>query len=50
MLVNADLCIDAYNASPELMKACVEGIYGEIEFKGVSPVKLNPTIKEFLGA
>ena len=47
MLENADIFINAYAPSPEMMKACVEGIYGEIEFKGDSPVELNPDIINF---
>ena len=47
MLENADMFINAYSASPELMKACVEGIFGEIEFKGDSPVELEPDIRNF---
>ncbi|MBO5454802.1 MAG: hypothetical protein J6A69_12695 [Clostridia bacterium] len=47
MLENADMFINAYSPSPEMMKACVEAIYGEIEFKGDSPVELNPDIRNF---
>lgn len=47
MLQNADMFINAYSPSPEMMKACVEGIYGEIEFKGDSPIELEPDIRKF---
>ncbi len=33
--------VNAYGKSPELMKAFVEGIYGEISFVGESPVNLE---------
>lgn len=47
MLENADTFINAYSSSPEQMKACVEGIFGEIEFKGDSPIELEPDIKKW---
>lgn len=47
MLENADIFINAYSPSPEIMKACVEGIFGEIEFKGDSPIELEPDIRNW---
>ncbi len=41
IMENADTFVNAYGKSPELMKAFVEGIYGEIEFRGESPVDLE---------
>jgi hypothetical protein len=31
--------VDAYMLSPEAQEAFVEGVYGEITFKGVSPAE-----------
>ncbi len=42
LLGNADAFINAYGASPELMEAFVEAIFGEIPMVGESPVKLYP--------
>ena len=39
---NAETFINAYGSSPELMDAFVKAIFGEIEIKGVSPIKLEP--------
>lgn len=35
-----DTYINAYDFDPEVMRAFVRGIYGEKEFKGISPVEL----------
>ncbi len=43
IMENADTFINTYGSSPELMKAFVEGIYGEIPIVGKSPVKLEPS-------
>ena len=39
IMENADAFVNAYGWSPDVMKAFVEGVYGEIEFKGVFPMK-----------
>lgn len=39
---NANTFINAYGISPDIIEACVAGIYGEIPIVGKSPVKLNP--------
>ena len=45
IMENADTFVNAYGKSPELMKAFVEGIYGEIPFVGESPVDLDNNIR-----
>ncbi len=40
MMENADAFINTYGQSPELMKAFVEAIFGDIPFQGKAPVKL----------
>ena len=47
IMENADTFVNAYGKSPELMKAFVEGIYGEIPFVGESPVNLETTIRKW---
>lgn len=39
---NADAFVNLYGTSPALLKAFVEGIFGEIPFVGKSPVNLKP--------
>lgn len=39
---SADAFINAYSKSPEMMRAVVQGILGEIPISGKSPVKLEP--------
>lgn len=34
--------INAYSLTPEILEAVVEGIFGEIDFVGTSPVRLTP--------
>ncbi len=43
IMENADAFVNAYSPDENSMKAFVEAIYGEISFKGVSPVSLVPT-------
>ncbi len=45
ILENANTFVNTYGLSPDLMQACVEGIYGEIPFVGESPVPLIPPKK-----
>ncbi len=45
IMENANTFVNTYTYSPELIKAFVEGIYGEIPFVGESPIRLNPTPK-----
>lgn len=40
---NADTFINTYGYDRSMMTAFVEGIYGEIPFRGVSPVRLTPS-------
>ncbi len=47
IMENADCFINAYGKSPELMKATVRCILGEIPFKGESPVKLEPARRKW---
>ena len=40
-LDDAHMFINGYNLSPEMQKAIVKGIFGDIKFVGKSPVELD---------
>ncbi len=42
LITNADTFINTYGRDPSMISAFVEGIYGEMPFTGVSPVRLTP--------
>lgn len=42
LMGNAETFVNAYGCAEELMEAFVRAIFGEIEFKGESPVKIEP--------
>ena len=47
IMENADMFINTYGQSPELMQSAVEAIFGEIPFKGTAPVNLENTRREW---
>lgn len=46
VMTGADTFVNIYSPDPEAQKAFVKGIYGEIPFAGVSPVDIEPKIRE----
>ena len=42
LLENADTFINTYGQSPQLMKALVEAIFGEIPFVAEAPIQVEP--------
>ncbi len=42
LMGNAETFFNLYGRAPELMEAFVKAIFGEIEIKGVSPIKIEP--------
>lgn len=47
LMENADAFINTYGQAPELMKALVEGIFGEIPFLAQPPIKLRPSTRQW---
>lgn len=43
LMENADMFVNTYGQSPELMKAFTKAIFGEIPFQGTAPMQLEPT-------
>lgn len=47
LMENADVFINTYGQSPELMKVLVEAIFGETPFLGQTPIKLEPGLRKW---
>ena len=47
LMENADVFINTYGQSPELMKVLVEAIFGETPFLGQTPIKLEPSLRKW---
>lgn len=46
VMTGADTFVNIYSPDPEAQRAFVKGIYGEIPFVGVSPVDIEPKIRQ----
>ncbi len=49
VMTGADTFVNMYSPDPEAQIAFVKGVYGEIDFVGISPVDLEPKIRMILG-